>query len=93
MHTIDDDALDQSFGALGDETRRRIWVILGEHPGASTSDLTKAFPLLSRWAVMKHLAVLREAELVQTLPEGRRRHHYRAERGLEAIVAWLAAGT
>jgi DNA-binding transcriptional ArsR family regulator len=83
------EALDRTFGALSDATRRRIWRILGEHPGASTSELSAAFPLLSRWAVMKHLRALREADLVQTLPEGRSRRHYRVDSGLDEARAWL----
>jgi DNA-binding transcriptional ArsR family regulator len=43
--------------------------------------------------VMKHLAVLRDAGLVQTLPEGRRRRHYRVERGLEPLRKWMAEDT
>ena len=89
MEMHDTEALDRTFRALGDDTRRRIWIMLGQRPGASTSDLTATFPLLTRWAVMKHIAVLREAELVQTLPDGRSRRHYRAERGLDAVRAWL----
>ena len=89
MDTLNEDVLDRTFRALGDETRRRIWRLLGERPGASTTDLTAAFPRLSRWAVMKHLGVLREADLVQTLPQGRQRHHYRVERSLELVRAWL----
>ncbi len=83
------EALDRTFKALGDGTRRRIWTILGARPGASTSELTAAFPMLSRWAVLKHLAVLREAELMQTLPQGRQRHHYRSDHALDAIRQWL----
>ncbi len=83
------EALDRVFRAFGDDTRRRLWTIIGERPGSSTSDLTAAFPHLSRWAVMKHLGVLRDAELVQTLPEGRSRRHYHAKTGLEAVRSWL----
>lgn len=83
------EALDRTFRALADETRRRIWLLLGEHPGASTSALTAAFPRLSRWAVMKHLGVLQDAGLVQTLPEGRGRHHFRNEAALGVARGWL----
>lgn len=89
MEPTSSEALDRAFGALSDQTRRRIWFLLGERPGASTSDLTSAFPLLSRWAVMKHLDVMRQAELVQTMPEGRQRHHFRAEHGIEGVLDWL----
>jgi predicted transcriptional regulator len=83
--------LDRTFRALADETRRHIWTILGEHPGASTSELTAAFPRLSRWAVMKHLAVLRDADLVQTLEDGRARRHYRIEAGVDGVRAWVSS--
>ena len=89
MEASPNERVDRIFRALGDETRRRIWLLLGPRPGASTSDLTAAFPRLSRWAVMKHLRVLREAELLQTLPQGRQRRHYRVERSLDVIRAWL----
>lgn len=84
------EALDRTFRALGDETRRHIWDLLAEHPGASTSQLTAAFPRLSRWAVMKHLRVLQEAGLVQTLPEGRRRHHFRNVPAMTGARDWLS---
>lgn len=89
MEPSSSERLDRIFRALGDDTRRRIWQLLGTDPGASTSDLTAAFPRLSRWAVMKHLRVLREAELVQTMSMGRQRRHYRTERSLEVVRAWL----
>jgi hypothetical protein len=38
---------------------------------------------------MKHLAVLREAGMIQTLPEGRRRRHYRDPRALGPLLDWL----
>lgn len=91
MEPTEIERLDRTFRALGDETRRQIWSLLGRRPGASTAELTAAFPLLSRWAVMKHIGVLRDAELLQTLPEGRQRRHYRSDPGLDAVRAWLSA--
>ena len=91
MATPQAQLLDRRFRALADDTRRRIWALLGERPGSTTAELTGAFPHLSRWAVMKHLGVLREADLVQTLPRGRQRCHYRVERGLDDVRAWLLA--
>jgi predicted transcriptional regulator len=89
MASHDSDALDTTFRALGDETRRRIWTTLGDRPGASTADLTSSFPLLSRWAVMKHIGVLRDAGLIQTMPDGRARRHYRVDVGLDEVRVWL----
>jgi predicted transcriptional regulator len=39
---------------------------------------------------MKHLTVLREAGMIQTLPEGRRRRHYRIPGAFGDLQRWLA---
>lgn len=85
-------SLDRGFHALSDATRRAIWLDLGLEPGLTTAELSKRRPRLTRWAVMKHLAVLRDAGLIQTLPDGRRRRHYRDDRSLGALRSWLEAG-
>lgn len=84
--------LDRVFHALGDPTRRSIWQELGREPGLTTAQLASRRKRLTRWAVMKHLAVLRDANLVQTLPDGRHRRHYRVEAGLQPLRDWLAGG-
>lgn len=81
--------LDQTFHALSDPTRRSIWVELGREPGLTTAQLASRRKRLTRWSVMKHLAVLREAGLIETLPDGRRRRHYRVERSLQPMRDWL----
>jgi predicted transcriptional regulator len=90
MASAEAEALDRTFRALGDPTRRSIWELLGERPGATTAELVAESGPLSRWAVMKHLETLRGAGLVQTLPRGRERCHFRVEDGLDAARAWLA---
>ena len=64
--------LDQIWKALADETRRTIldFLRLGPKP---TTTIVEQFPDLSRFAVMKHLDVLRQAALVVTREEGRQR--------------------
>jgi predicted transcriptional regulator len=89
MDPTETEALDRTFHALVDATRRQLWDLLGERPGATTMELASAIPRLSRWAVMKHLGVLRDAGLVQTLPRGRQRCHFRIDRSLDAASAWL----
>ena len=42
---------------------------------------------------MKHLGVLRDARLIQTLPRGRPRCHFRVERALGPAASWLEAAT
>ena len=66
------DKLDAVWKALSDPTRRAILDRLRDGP-RTTSELVQAFPHLSRFGVMKHLDVLREADLVHTRDEGRQR--------------------
>jgi DNA-binding transcriptional ArsR family regulator len=60
--------------ALADPTRRRILDRLRAGP-AITGEIAAAFPI-SRIAVMRHLEVLAEAELVTARKRGRERWHY-----------------
>lgn len=64
-----DDAI---WKALADATRREVLDALRDGPRA-TSNLVELFPHLTRFGVMKHLDVLREAGLVNTRAEGRKR--------------------
>jgi DNA-binding transcriptional ArsR family regulator len=64
--------LDQIWKALSDETRRGILDMLRTGP-RTTTEIVDHFPDLTRFAVMKHLDVLRQAALVLTREEGRRR--------------------
>jgi DNA-binding transcriptional ArsR family regulator len=57
------------FAALGDETRWSILAALGEGD-ASASALARRLPV-SRQAITKHLAVLQEVGLVDTVRVGR----------------------
>ena len=67
-----DDSLDAIWKALADPTRRAILDELRLGP-RTTTDLVDLFPDLSRFAVMKHMDVLREAGLILTKAEGRKR--------------------
>src|SRR5262249_22386524 len=64
--------LDAIWKALADETRRTILDYLRSGPKPTTA-IVEQFPDLSRFAVMKHLDVLRQAALVVTREEGRQR--------------------
>ena len=68
--TLRDDALDPVWKALSDPTRRAILDLLRSGP-QRTTDIVVAFPELSRFGVMKHLDVLKEAELVIAERQGR----------------------
>ncbi len=62
--------LDHVWKALADPTRRSILDLLRRRP-RNTNEIVERIPELSRFGVMKHLAVLRGAGLVQTREEGR----------------------
>jgi len=64
------DDLEQVWKALADPTRRTILDLLRQKP-RTTSEIVERIPGLSRFGVMKHMAVLRDAGLVQTRDEGR----------------------
>ena len=67
-----EDDLDGVWKALSDSTRRSILDVLRKGPRTTTA-LVEAFPHLTRFGVMKHIEVLREAGLIQTREEGRQR--------------------
>jgi len=62
--------LEPVWKALADPTRRAILDLLRRKP-RTTTEIVERVPGLSRFGVMKHLAVLREARLVQTREQGR----------------------
>ena len=64
--------LDAVWKALSDPTRRAILDSLRRGP-LTTTGIVELFPHLTRFGVMKHLDVLREAGLVNTREEGRQR--------------------
>jgi DNA-binding transcriptional ArsR family regulator len=66
------DDLDPIWKALSDPTRRAILDLL-RHGPKTTTEIVEHFPEMTRHAVMKHVDVLREASLINTREEGRRR--------------------
>ena len=63
---------DQIWKALSDPTRRSILDALRKGP-RTTTEIVEGFPDMTRHAVMKHIDVLRNAGLVITREDGRRR--------------------
>jgi DNA-binding transcriptional ArsR family regulator len=66
------DNLDPVWKALSDPTRRAILDFLRDG-SRTTTEIVEAVPYLTRFGVMKHLDVLRQAQLVHTREEGRQR--------------------
>lgn len=69
------EAMDLVWRALADPTRRRLLDELRAGP-RTTGQLVGAFPEMTRFGVMKHLAVLVEAGLVVTRKDGRRKWNH-----------------
>lgn len=81
--------VDDLLAALGDPTRRAVFEAIATQPGITTSQLTSRASSITRWAVMKHLTVLREAGLIQTMATGRLRRHYAEKAALRPLRDWL----
>lgn len=68
------DDLGPVWKALADPTRRKLLDLLKEGP-RTTGELCDQFRT-SRFAVMKHLAILQRARLIIVVPRGRERWNY-----------------
>ena len=77
----------EALAALADPVRRELVAVLagGEVPAG---ELAERFPV-SRPAISRHLRVLREAGLVTSRTEGRRRLYALETRPLREIDDWL----
>ena len=68
-------SLEKVWKALASEVRRAILDLLRDGP-RTTGALADEFPKLTRFAVMQHLRVLEDAELVIPRRTGRERYNY-----------------
>jgi DNA-binding transcriptional ArsR family regulator len=69
------DEMDQVFRALAAPTRRKLLDELFRRDGQTLSELESRLPM-SRFGVMKHLAVLEEANLIVARRRGREKLHF-----------------
>ncbi len=67
---------DLVFKALADPTRRALLDTLFERDGQTVQALCAGVPEMTRFGVMKHLAVLSAANLVTTHKQGREKLHH-----------------
>src|SRR5580700_7444663 len=70
MVNLQNSPLDRTFAALSDPTRRALVMRLAEQPDISVTELAAPFSM-SLPAIMKHLAVLSDAGLVERSKTGR----------------------
>jgi DNA-binding transcriptional ArsR family regulator len=79
---------DRVFAALADPTRRQLLEALGQRPPCSATALAVQVPV-SRQAVAKHLAVLRESQLVTSHRAGKEVLFTVCPQQLTATASWM----
>ena len=82
-------ALDTTFAALADPTRRAILARLAQAPGSSVGELARPFAM-SLPAISKHLAVLENAGLLARRKDGRIHHCRLVAAPMQTASAWIA---
>jgi DNA-binding transcriptional ArsR family regulator len=85
------ETVDDVLGALADPTRRALFEATLRTPGLTTTQLSDRVAHMSRWGVIKHMAVLRDVGLIQTMATGRLRRHYAETAALSPLRQWLDA--
>jgi DNA-binding transcriptional ArsR family regulator len=88
MVKYQDEALDRTFAALSDPTRRALLARLGEQASLSVSELAAPFPV-SLPAIMKHLDVLTDAGLIVREKTGRTVACRLTAQPMQQAVGWL----
>jgi DNA-binding transcriptional ArsR family regulator len=81
-------ALDRTFAALADPTRRALLAQLSEQRRVSVSELAQPFPM-SLPAIMKHLDVLSDAGLITRAKTGRIVACQLTAAPMEEAMGWL----
>jgi uncharacterized protein YndB with AHSA1/START domain len=85
--------MEKVFKALADNNRRKILDIIKLNPGITLQKLCEQFTF-SRYAVMKHLKLLEEAQLVVPQREGKFKHFYLNTIPIQMIYdRWLSEYT
>jgi ArsR family transcriptional regulator, cadmium/lead-responsive transcriptional repressor len=84
------DPVDLVFSALADQNRRFVVATLAERGTATPTELAAGLPV-TRQAVAKHLAALREAGLVEATRSGRETRYALNPAPLASAVGWIEA--
>src|SRR5450631_3137874 len=88
MVKYENPALDRTFAALADPTRRALLARLGRQHSISVSDLAQPFAM-SLPAIMKHLDVLSDAGLIARSKSGRTVACRLTATPMEQAMDWL----
>lgn len=83
--------MDTVFRALADPTRREILDALFVEDGQTVTQLAEQFVGMTRFGVMKHLAVLADADLVIPVRQGRTKRLYLNPVPIEQVAnRWIS---
>jgi DNA-binding transcriptional ArsR family regulator len=74
--------------AIADPTRRQILDLLAEHD-LPVNRIADRFSI-TRWAIMKHLRVLRSAKLISVRRSGQKRIQCFNAKPLKSVEAWIS---
>ena len=80
---------DRVFSALSDPTRRALLRTIADQPSATATQLAADLPI-SRQAVLKHLASLTDAGLIDRERAGREVRYRVTPQPLTDAVSWMA---
>ena len=80
--------VDSVFAALADPTRRRLLEAMSHGESVTATSLASQLPI-SRQAVAKHLAALRNASLAEAERTGRETHYTLQTRPLVDAARWI----
>ena len=80
--------IDRVFASLADPTRRQVLEALGRRPASSATALASEVPV-SRQAVVKHLGVLRDSQLVASRRAGKEVLFSVRPESLMATASWM----
>lgn len=81
-------AIDRTFSALADPTRRHLLLRLKDEPGLSVSELARPLSLKLP-GMMKHLDVLSDAGLITRTKTGRTVAVHLSPEPMREAMAWL----
>lgn len=85
--TVDEEALDRAFTALGDPVRRAIVARLSRGE-ATVNELAEPFAI-TKQAISRHIQVLEQAGLITRSRDGQRRPCHLVPSALEALTGWI----
>jgi DNA-binding transcriptional ArsR family regulator len=80
--------IDRVFASLADPTRLQLLEALGRRPAATATTLANEVPV-SRQAVVKHLGVLRDSQLVASRRAGKEVLFSVRPESLMATASWM----